>query len=244
MPGPIDLLYTTIGGVIGAGLTQYVTHLRDRRSARALVIERVAEIEDAFEALRWASPEDEHPLGTSQIARMLGALEAAALVAGAPQSILRCYTASVKHYEDVHRISRTATFIGKRIAQSVNDNVTELRESPRKDEIVATLMRLSAGIKTLQERAESIDEPTFRIHDSALLLLRTALWHPLVLQLRRRTLYRLQRSTDQLERTSRELTGTLRSAETAYKEAFRVNFKLKLADNTTSDDANADTEQK
>jgi hypothetical protein len=69
MPGPVELLYTTIGGVIGAGLTQYVTHLRDRRAARAQVIERLADAEDAFAALRWASPEDESLLGASQIAQ-------------------------------------------------------------------------------------------------------------------------------------------------------------------------------
>lgn len=243
MPGPIDILYTTIGGVIGAGLTQYVTHLRDRKSARALVIERVAEVEDAFEALRWASPEDESPVGTSQIARMLGALDAAALVAGVPQQIAKSYTVSIKHYEDAHRISQTTTLIGNLIAQKVNNDIVELRENPYKDEIIAALTRLSARIKTVQERADATDEPTFRIHDSALMLLRTALWHPLVLRLRRRTLSRLKRSTDQLERTSRGLAESLRSAETTYKQASRVNFKLKAAENPVIEHAKLTEEQ-
>jgi hypothetical protein len=48
VPEPIDILYTTIGGVIGAALTQYVTHLRDRRAARALIIEKVAAAEAEY----------------------------------------------------------------------------------------------------------------------------------------------------------------------------------------------------
>ena len=38
-------LYTTFGGIVGAGLTQYVTHLRDRRTARAAILEKVAAVE-------------------------------------------------------------------------------------------------------------------------------------------------------------------------------------------------------
>jgi hypothetical protein len=94
MPGQIDLLYTTIGGVIGAGLTQYVTHLRDRRAARALVIERIADVEEAFAVLRWTVPKDAYPPGTSQMASKLAALEASSLIAGVPRSILVCYTST------------------------------------------------------------------------------------------------------------------------------------------------------
>jgi hypothetical protein len=82
VPGPIDLLYTTVRGVIGAGLTQYVTHLRDRRAARALVVERLADVEEAFTALRLALPEDGFPPTESQVARKLAALELHALSQG------------------------------------------------------------------------------------------------------------------------------------------------------------------
>ena len=152
MPGPIDLLYTTIGGVIGAGLTQYVTHLRDRRAARALVVERLADVEEAFTALRLALPEDGLPNTESQMARKLAALEAACLVAGVPRPVISCYTVVCRHYEDAHRISLGSIFVAGRIAGIVNDNAVKLRESPNKDNIVASLERISKGIKTIHDR--------------------------------------------------------------------------------------------
>jgi hypothetical protein len=116
MPGPIDIVYTTIGGVIGAALTQYVTHLRDRRAARALVIERIADVEEAFTTLQLSSPVDGSEPIESSIAGELAALESACLVAGAPRSALTCDTVSISTYAHGHRIQRSPGFIGDKIA--------------------------------------------------------------------------------------------------------------------------------
>jgi hypothetical protein len=47
MSSVVALLYTTIGGVLGAGLNQYVTHIKDRRTARASVIGCLQAAQDA-----------------------------------------------------------------------------------------------------------------------------------------------------------------------------------------------------
>ena len=53
MSGISAVLFTRVGGILGAGLTQYVTRIQDRRIARASVIERVHDIEEALVELRW-----------------------------------------------------------------------------------------------------------------------------------------------------------------------------------------------
>ena len=249
MPGPIDLFYTTIGGVIGAGLTQYVTHLRDRRAARALVIERLADVEEAFTALRLALSEDGPAQTESLVATKLAALEAVSLIAGIPRSVLACYTETVKYYENAHRISQTVVFIGVQTAQSINDNIAELREIHDRDSIVATLKTISESIETLYGQVKATEGPAFRIHDAALHLLSRALWHPVILQLDRRKLRALKKNANRLEETSRRLAGTLRSIESAHKKASSIASILIAAEsarlvNTASDRAKAATEQK
>lgn len=93
------VLYTTAGGIIGAAATQYVTHIRDRRSARALVIERLAEVEETYVALRWPMT-GETPYDGSRISKQLGSLEGAALIAGIPQAVIKCYVIGCQCYED------------------------------------------------------------------------------------------------------------------------------------------------
>jgi hypothetical protein len=218
VPAPIDILYTTVGGVIGAALTQYVTHPRDRRAARALVIERLADVEEIFAVLRLAPPEDNLESIESPIAGKLAALESACLVAGVPRSVLTCYAASIRSYEAAHRIQNSARYVSEKMAQSVNNNATKLIERPDRENIVAILKRLSEAINHIQERANDIDKPAFRIHDEALQELSRSLWHPLILQLHWRKLRALQRAAKNLEKTSRQISETLRDNEIAYKQ--------------------------
>jgi hypothetical protein len=49
----ITLAYTVSGGVVGAGLNQYVTNIGQRRTARATVVEKVAETEALYSRMRW-----------------------------------------------------------------------------------------------------------------------------------------------------------------------------------------------
>ena len=82
------VLYTTFGGVIGAGLTQYITHIRDRRTARADIIEKVASVEAqyALVASLGGEPSDgQHRIDLSGLNASLASAEAACLIAGVPR---------------------------------------------------------------------------------------------------------------------------------------------------------------
>jgi len=213
------------------------------------VVERLAEVEEAFAALRWALPEDGSPPTKSQIASKIAALEAASLVAGVPQPVLTCYSVVCKYHEDAHRMSRGTVIVAERVAKMVNDNLVKLRESPNREETVATLKRISESVKKIHDRVKATDDPAFRLHDAALGELSRALWHPILLQFRRRKLRALRQRADQLEKTGRELAASLRSVESLYGQASRGSNSLKAAEstspeNTTPDDAKAATEQK
>ena len=102
MSGFVALLYTVVGGVLGAGLNQYVTHLRDRRTARALVIERLHEAEATLAELRWAEGNvktinDLEKCSTS-LEKLLAALESACLIAGIPRAAVVVYTGCCRLY--------------------------------------------------------------------------------------------------------------------------------------------------
>ncbi len=97
MPGPIDLLYTTIGGVIGAGLTQYVTHLRDRRAGRAAIIEKVAAAETEYILFANQATESSFDRKSTDLSRLnaaLASVEAACLIAGVPRANVMLYIVS------------------------------------------------------------------------------------------------------------------------------------------------------
>jgi hypothetical protein len=222
MPGPIDLLYTTIGGVIGAGLTQYVTHLRDRRAARALVIERIADVEEAFAVLRWTVPKDAYPPGTSQMASKLAALEAASLIAGVPRSILVCYAGACKFYEDALRGSFAVILVTKRMAEVLNDKdkLIKLTESPYGKSISENLGKLIENLKASPSSMEKAEHAALVFHDDAFHELSRALWRPLVLQFRRQRLRNLQQRADRFEKTNRELAAWVWSIESLYAQVF------------------------
>lgn len=234
MPAPIDIVYTTIGGVIGAALTQYVTHLRDRRAARALVIERLADVEEAFEALHWALPPDgTQPPAEPQMAGKLAALEAASLVAGIPRSIYTCYASTIKCYENSQRILQAATWFVLQTVQSANDNLAELRESPSKDNVTANLESIRDHLITLSSQVKTGEDPIFKIHDAALKTLSKALWHPNILPIRWWKLRGLQQRVNALDNTACILAEKLRAYESAYKAVSIGAFKI--ADHLAAD---------
>ena len=97
MPGPIDILYTTVGGVVGAALTQYVAHLRDRRAARALIIEKVAAAEAEYVLLADEinkSSTGQKSADRSKLNAALASVEAACLIAGVPRANVMSYIVS------------------------------------------------------------------------------------------------------------------------------------------------------
>lgn len=225
MPAPIDVLYTTIGGVIGAALTQYVTHLRDRRAARALVVERLADVEEAFEALHWALPPDgTQPPAEPQMAGKLAALEAASLVAGIPRSIYACYASTIKCYENSRRILQAETWFALQTVQSANDNLAELRES--KDNVAANLESMRDHLITLSGQVKTGENGIFKIHDAALKMLSKALWKPNILPIRWWKLRGLKQRVNRLDSTACILAEKLRKYESAYKAVSIGSFNI------------------
>lgn len=77
----LQMLTSLVAAVIGGVIAPQITQARERRAARALVRERVADVE----SLRWL----EYPY--PEYRRALAALEAAALIARVPRIAVRRY---------------------------------------------------------------------------------------------------------------------------------------------------------
>ena len=228
------LLYTTIGGIIGAGLTHYVTHGGDRRATRALVVERLADVEKIFGELRWPLPEDEPPYGHSRIARSLGLLEAAGLIAGVPRGALMCYIGSCRIYEDAHSLSYGADLLARQTAMLITDNIDTIRERGNHADISANLQKVAGGVKAIKARIPDIDQPAFSLHDSALEELSLALWHPLVFQFRRRKLHSLQKSARGLAKSGNDFGRMLRQLGAMFEQASSASSSRKASGNANS----------
>ncbi|MEU6779327.1 hypothetical protein ABZ912_08980 [Nonomuraea angiospora] len=95
----LQFLSTLAAAVIGGVIAPQITQLKERRAARALVRERVADVE----SLRWL----EYPY--SEYKRALAALEAAALIAGVPRIAVQRY---VKATDATRGVMREASGAG------------------------------------------------------------------------------------------------------------------------------------
>ena len=228
------LLYTTIGAVVGAGLTQYVTHVRDRRAARALVVERLTEVEEAYVALRWPLSGDESPYSHSRIARLLGSLEAAGLIAGVSRAILLCYIAICRFYEDTYRLSHGTNLLAGQVGRKIGQNADNLRGHSNLPDVVKGMQKIAADVEKIQARVKDVDAPASELHDEALEELSRALWHPLALQFRRWKLHDLQQRAAALEKSSRDLAGLLRQMGIMYEQAASDSF-LQSPENSSPD---------
>ena len=235
MSGVLVLVYTTIGGVLGAGLTQYITHVRDRRAARALVVERLTEAEEAYAALRWPLPGDEQWSRRSRMARPLGSLEAAGLTAGVPRTILSRYIRSCLIYEDSRRVLHGAQLFVDQLAKSVSDQANKVRENGNAESVRAAVSRITDKLENICAGVSKIDDPAFRLHDAALEELGLALWHPVKLQLRRRKLRANKRLAERLEKSSRDQAKAVREMNILCEEVAPGKFRLKAAESSTAD---------
>jgi hypothetical protein len=225
LSGLIVVLYTTAGGIVGAGVTQYVTHIRDRRSARALVIERLSEVEETYVSLRWPMTNDT-PYIASRIARQLGSLKAAALVAGVPRAVITCYVTGCQYYEDARRMSRSANLLAQQLTVSITENTQAISALPNVAEIKQRLATITESIESILSQLKEGDKRAFGLHDNSLSLLGKTLWHPIIFQLNRRRLRSLQKSANSLERNGQRLSGLLRQLESFYDQTSPEAFLL------------------
>jgi hypothetical protein len=174
-------VYTTIGAVIGAGLTQYVTHIRDRRAARAVVIEHVGKVEATYSTLKVTFSGDTadtmaiEPL--PQIEEYLAVLEASALIAGVPYSCLMMYVGCVRACYEVRRMEVVADGLTLKVMKKVH----EMIESG--DESLGGPAALKEGLKSAlalvkQLKSMADDVRIEKARYQCLSLLKMAIWHP------------------------------------------------------------------
>jgi hypothetical protein len=198
-------LYTTIGGVIGAAVTQYVTHVRDRRATRALVIENINKIEVAYAALKVTlrdNPPEVIPL--PRIDEFLGPLEAAGLVAGVPYNYLRLYINSIKVSYECRRFEAVADGLSLRIVTRI-PVVFEHDKSLDPTKAKEYVQEAIGLLKDLRDDAG--DERLENLHRAALKLLSSVLWHPLAGQLFRRRFSRLKIDIKKIEKGCRTMAS-------------------------------------
>jgi hypothetical protein len=210
------VLYTVVGGVLGAALNQYVTHLRDRRTARALVIERLQEVETALAELRWpeetATITNDRVEGFTHLEKLLAALESSCLIAGIPRSAVAIYVTCCRLYEGLGR----ARFQADRFIKGM-----EIRRRPTlysnegKEELVQRVIDRSSSIKTGTTNMEkSVDEQ----REQALELLAKVVWHPYTILARRPALSGVEKATAGLESMRREFMSEIRITDRLVKE--------------------------
>jgi hypothetical protein len=194
------LLYTTIGGSVGAAITQYVTHIRDRRAARALVLENINKVEIAYAALKPTIRDNFVELSYSSVDELLGALEATGMIAGVPRCYLQLYMSSIKINCEYRRMEAIADGITRRgIEGAITLSDTKYLEPVKMMEDLREVVRIS---KRVQEIARERPEEMRRF---ALSLLNVALWHPWAAQFVKRRVSRLKSDIGQIDEMYRLL---------------------------------------
>jgi hypothetical protein len=213
------LAYAVGGGVVGAGLNQYVTNIGQRRTARATVLGKVSEVEAIYAQIRWPGAES----GDGDIARQLHlemerclhALEGAGLIAGIPRSTLSSYIVicrtldTAKHAKSaIGALGNEAGMYAKaKIGLYIEGKGSDLSEDERALAVKAnedTDKLVQGGVRPLIKEIENLEEENFNLHDSTLDALSASLWHPIISKLAWRKRQRLRQRNEKLERTRRK----------------------------------------
>lgn len=202
----IALVYTTGGGIVGAAATQYVTHVRDRRTARALVIEQIAKIEAAYGALRVsvnAETMEVNPLPS--LDELLGSLEAAALIAGVPRVFFRPYIDSVRLCYEYRRLEVATDSMAFKIVKGL-PKILEIDKSLDPAKLPEYAREAFELLKNIREHTADADERFEHLARSSLHILSAAIWYPFIVQVARRKASKLTRAVDDLNKLRQQLT--------------------------------------
>jgi len=149
-----------LGSVVGA----YIAGGKDRRAARAAVLDHIREIE--FE--RWA------PTDWLKLRRHTTALTAGALVAQLPREVVAEYVALVQAAAQLSQENYEADPESE-YANGINGKVADLVESAARLVIVVAwssrpiaLVRAALGIRRIRQLESTIDEQSFsnRLHSA------------------------------------------------------------------------------
>jgi hypothetical protein len=199
------VLYTSLGGVIGAGLTQYITHIRDRRTARAEVLEKVASVEAQYRlvaSLRSNPSDGRNSMDLSALNTSLASVEAACLIAGVPRIPASIYVLCRQTgglHITLRRYAAWAAAQLDRQARAVQDGVLDVDAG-----------EIRKSISALNETCEalaSFGELILSLNQASLDELSRSLWHPLRAQGRRLKLHKLQRDIETVGSALRIMEG-------------------------------------
>lgn len=205
MSNVIALLYTTVGAVLGAGLTQYVTQIRERRASRAVLIEQLYDAERLINAYRWTPVGDDSVnLFDSQSIKYdkaLTMLESACLIAGISRAITLKYTTLCRLYEGLEQANLT----GIRLLETVNHRVFDGESD--------TVKKTGELVAANQEMVERVRAAADKARADALEIFSRAIWHPFLVQFGRISLRRVERDIENLEKLRRQLADRVREGE-------------------------------
>lgn len=175
------LAYTAGGGAIGAALNQYVTHVSQRRGARAAVVASISEIELLYSKIRWPSVmsnniSSKEKEAYAEMEKLLHALEGTALIAGIPRSIVSAYVIACRQYYTDIQVKAALDEVQRDGNVSVDQRFLDDSVMVELDESIKGYKKAaSVVLEKLQEAQNDI----FLFHDLALAELSVNLWHPI-----------------------------------------------------------------
>jgi hypothetical protein len=233
----VVLGYTVGGGVIGAGLNQYVTNIGQRRTARAAVVEKVSEVEASYAkiVLPGGSSADNDIVRElhTKMEQHLHALEGAGLIAGIPRGILSTYITTCRMTDTFNEVKSAVTALGNEVEKHVKPRLGTFIDSKGPgisddDREYADYATGKAGemlqqCRTSLEEIKDAEKATSGYHDAALDALRVSLWNPIVSKFRWRKHQDLRRIDEELERDRRSLSAAAQETR-EKKEALNKIF--------------------
>lgn len=215
----LTLAYAVGGGVVGAGLNQYVTNIGQRRTARATVVEKSAETEGIYTRMRW--PES-RPLEINAVTKLhremersLHALEAAGLIAGISRGTLSMYTTACRMLDAYITFRASLTRLDlelevnskAKIKECLDKGGDNLSEDARAA-IAALQPRIEStleGTPEILERLKVMEKEGFKLHDRSLNALSDALWHPIMSKVKWRKNQKIREFSERVEAMHRDL---------------------------------------
>jgi uncharacterized phage infection (PIP) family protein YhgE len=213
------LAYTTVGGVVGAALTQYVTHLRDRRSARAAVVSNVAQVESALARRQSAETPVSQDI-EQNFNEALAGLEGACLIAGVPRGILSMYiyACQIASYADELELDWTTTHKHLQRTKEVYDKAKKAIETLLSAIAISEKLSLLTPILTQKaSEARSRDSESPEIAEQ-IKILDTVLSHASQLEAALSSASDMKEQVSQLETTLSKLGPAISEIEAGIPE--------------------------
>jgi len=218
MDGLIALVFTVVGGTLGAGLNQYVTHIRDRRAARASVIKHLQKIENSLIDMRW--PDETKIAASNQTGnskyfeKIIAKFESVCLIAGIPRASVVAYVSSCRVYEGARRGIAQADATIEALENAKPGFTGNAQAEKLINEVIGYCLEGKSQLSQAEEQANVL-------HESALELLGRSIWHPYAVLADRSSFSKIEKSASELDRGRREMTSKIREQRDLTKQLTR-----------------------